>query len=234
MHWHKKILFILTLSLTAFNNRASAVENPLFAYTHLLPSPFTLSQGRLVLGTSVAYGLTDFFQIGTDILRDFYKIYNINVKLGLLDFEDFAMALTLSYESYNYKNIDSSNPNIDINSWQPGLVTSYSLAENLAFFVGGHLNFTESTLRSSGIKKSGYIAGAVAETDLSWAYNPHKKSIGSVLSVGATYDFTYYLYGIGISHHWNGFHLGVHYYPDAEKNQLLPIISGGMSIDTSH
>ncbi len=226
--YQKIILFLCFLITTV----SEAAENKLFSFTHMLPSPFTLPAGRLVYGTELAFGVTDFLQVGTNILRDFFKFYNANAKVSLIDYPNFAFALTGGWESYNYKNISATNPSIQITSWMPGAVVSFALAPPLALFVGGNAVFSKTTLVTSGIETSGFIRGANFETDLSWSYNPQKKKrVGNVLSSGVSYDFTYKLYGLGISHHWPGFHFGVHYYPQATKYPLQPIIAGGGSLD---
>ena len=69
-------------------------HNALFAYPHLLPSPFTLPARRLSYCTRIAFGLTDFLTIVTNILRDFFKIYNADLKIALIDFPEFAFSLT--------------------------------------------------------------------------------------------------------------------------------------------
>lgn len=224
------IFLFLSLSFT-LTTRAQAYENPMFGYTHLLPSPYTLSAGRLILGTDVAYGLTDFFQVGTSLISDLYQIYNANAKLSLLDYPSFAMAITFSWQSFNYKNLYSSNPDYQVTSYGPGVVTAYGLFDTLALFIGGNLLFSDKTLTVQGAKFSGLAKGATFESDLSWGYNPKKKSVGPVLSGGLSYDTTYSMVGVGISHHWPGFHLGFHYYPSASEHKLVPIISGGASFD---
>src|ERR1700733_15114224 len=93
--------------------------NPIYAYTHLLPSPLTLPGGRLVLGTEVAYGITDFLQVGTSVLSDVYQIYNAEVKVNIVSVDEFALALTGEWQSYNYNNIVSTNPSLQVTSWQP-------------------------------------------------------------------------------------------------------------------
>lgn len=206
-------------------------ENPLFGYTHLLSSPLTLPAGRLVLGTDVAFGITDFLQTGTNVILDFYKVYNVHGKVAVLDFPNFALALTLGYVTYNYQDISSSNPDLRISSWLPGLVMGMELIPDLALFAGSNLNYTSSTLITEGLETSGYIRGAQLEADLSWAYNPKKKRVGNVLSSGVTYDVTYRIFGFGVSHHWPGFHLGIHYYPNATQYKVQPILAGGAAID---
>jgi hypothetical protein len=212
---------------------ASERVNPLFGYTHMMSSPFALPQGRLVFGTDLAFGLTDFLQVGTSILRDAYQFYNANAKLSLVDSGAFAMALTGEYQAYNYRDISSSNPDLSVRSVMPGLVTAFELVDRLALFAGGNLNFTNVELRTSGIETSGYVRGAQVESDLSWAYGApsRRRAISNVLSAGATYDVNYKIYGVGVSHHWPGFHIGLHYYPNADQYKVLPIIAGGGSVD---
>jgi hypothetical protein len=207
------------------------VENPLLGYTHMLPSPFTIPAGRLAIGTTVALGVTDFLQLSTDILRDFYKFYNASAKLAILDYPEFAGALTLGYESFNLRDVDSANPDISVQSWNPGGVISYEVMPGLAHAIGGNLYLTETEVNRPGLRTSGYMRGFTIENDLSWAYNPKRNGVGNVLSAGLTYDFTYKIYGIGISHHWPGFHAGIHYYPEATKYRIQPILVGGAVVD---
>jgi hypothetical protein len=187
--------------------------------------------GTLALGTTMSLGVTDFFQVGTDIYRDFYKVFNAHAKISLIDYPDFAMGLTGGWESYNFHDISNYNPDVQVTSWQPGVATAYALHKRLALFVGGHLSFTNVTVHTTGDPVSGLIEGAAGGADLSWAYNPPKKrGIGNVLSGGVTYDFTYRIFGFGVSHHWRGFHIGLHYYPQAADYKVLPIISGGVTV----
>ncbi|HLD99010.1 MAG TPA: hypothetical protein VJB59_02060 [Bdellovibrionota bacterium] len=215
---------------------ASEVENPIFGYTHLLPSPFTLPAGTLVYGTSLDLGVTDFLQIGTNVLSDFHKIYNANAKVSLVDYPEFAFGLTLGYSTYNYRDIDRSNPDLSVASWLPGAVAAFEVLPSVAWFVGGNLNYTQANLISDSVTTSGYLRGANVESDLSWAYNPQKKrkngglSVGNVVSAGISYDLSYKMLGLGLSHHWPGFHLGVHYYPSAAEYPLQPILAGGGAV----
>lgn len=227
--------FTLTIVNPISSKQSRAAENHLFGYTHLLPSPFTLPAGRFVIGTDLAYGVTDFLTVGTSILRDFYKVYNANAKLSMFDYESFACALTGGYESYNYKDLYSGNPDVTVTSWLPGAVFSFALLDRVALAVGGNLRYSSEKSNTPGVEASGFVHGARVETDLSWAYNPKnekkKNTLGNVLSPGMSYDVTYKLVGVGLSHHWPGFQLGFHYYPAAKSNQLQPIISGGMVVD---
>ena len=207
--------------------------NPLFGYTHRVESPLTMKAGRLAFGTDIAFGLTDFLQIGTSLLRDIYKVYNANGKVSLIQYPDFAAAVTVGYQNYNLNDIYAFNPDLRVSSWQPGLTTSFALLNNVALFVAGNLSYDSITLFTDSTTSSGYQHGAQAESDISWAYNPpssHRR-ISNVLSAGFSYDFTYKLIGYGISHHWPGFHIGIHYFPNAAEYRVQPILAGGGSID---
>lgn len=224
-------LFLLLLA-SALPSLATASQgtNPLFAKTHMLPSPFTLPAGRLIIGTEVAFGVTDFLQVGTSLISDIYQVYNANAKLSLVDLEPFALALTGHFQTYNYKDLDSSNPDVQVTSYGPGLVASYELIPNLAHSVGGRLSQSSVTQNLPGARISGYLRGAEVETDLSWAHGPSKNPTALVLSAGVSRDFTYELTGFGLSYHVQGLHFGFHYYPDADRYKFYPIIVGGTAI----
>lgn len=219
----KNLLVIATL---LFSSLSRAEWNRTFGYTHMLPSPYTIPAGRLVFGTYVGLGVTDFLDVGTNVLMDLYQVYNAQAKASIVRTEVFAAALTFGFQTYNYKDLDSANPDLQITSYQPGGVLAFALAEELAWFVGGNIQFSKVSLVENGITKSGYAQGSRGETDLAFAY-----SKTSALSAGVSYDFSYDLIGFGLSHHWSGFQLGLHVIPNANKEKFIPIISGGGAID---
>jgi hypothetical protein len=210
---------------------AGQYENPLFGYTHLLPSPFTPPAGKAYLGTQSGIGVTDFLSVETNLLSDFYGIYNARARMSLLDFPGFAAGVNLGYQYYNLNSLSSANPSLNVATWMPGAVIGAEILPYFALFVGGSLAYTSVDLPSSDFDTSGYTQGAQIESDLSWAYNPHKSTIGNVLSAGVSYNTTYKFYGFGVSHHWRGFQLGVHYFPNASRYKVAPIIGGGVAFD---
>lgn len=252
----KIILFILAL-LTIEIPPAKAAK--IFGYPHLLPTPFTLPAGTLTYGTDVSLGVTDFFQVSTNVLRDFYRIFNANAKLGLIDLPSFAFSPYVGFETFNYRHIDSSNADLRVTSWMPGAVAAFEISPTFALFTGGNLNITKTPLIEENLTTSALLRGATIQSDIAWAYQaqgygttaatkkarstediePDRvpkplrggKRLGNVLSGGVSYDLNYKLFGVGLSHHWPGFHLGVHYYPKASKFPLQPIVSGGGSVD---
>lgn len=213
---------------TTTSARAMDRWNPLFTRTHLLPSPYTIPAGTLVYGTTFAIGVTDFFQIGTNVLRDFFQFFNAQGKIAVIDFPDVALGLTVGFEHYKVER--TGLPSLDVTSWQPGAVVSFALSDSFATFMGGHFNWRSVDIDRSQVVKSGFLSGSTAFGEFAWSYNPPSKkegTIGNTLCPGVSYDFTYEMLGIGLSHHWDGFQLGVHYYPSAKENALLPILAGG-------
>ncbi len=222
---------ILTLNQLIASQTTHAVENPLFGYTHLLASPFTLPAGRIMVGTISGIGITDFLEVDTNLIADFYKIYNGTARLSLLDFPGVAVGLSLGYQSVNLHDLSISNPDASIRSWMPGGVIGMEVVPYLAVFLGGNLFYSNVETTHQGINTSGYLQGAQIESDISWAYNPHQDRTGNVLSGGVSYNTTFDLFGFGVSHHWKGFHFGVHYYPNATNYKILPIIAGGAAFE---
>lgn len=220
---------VIALECSVFAN--SSVENPLFGYTHLLPSPFTLPAGKWVLGAQTAIGITDSIQLETDVISTLFKIYNGRAKLSLLDFPGFAVGIYLGYQYVNLNDISSSNPALGLSTWMPGGVIGTEIMPYLALFFGGNLSYPNFDPSALSLSTSGYIQGSQLESDLSWAYNPQKNKTGNVLSSGFTYNTTFNFYGVGISHHWPGFHFGIHYYPNAAVFKFVPILSTGIVFD---
>ncbi len=195
--------------------------NAAFPYTHLLPGPFSLPQGSWVLGSSVAYGVFDSLELSSNIYRTTQQQWNLSAKVPMIEYPTFMATAFVSYESFNPRTFSDFNPDVRITRWQPGIVTAYEIASNMAFFIGGNFNF--GTEAPKVTKTTGYIKGARAEVDWSWLYNPQSSRLGNnALSTGFTYDFTYELFGFGITHHWNAFTLGVHY-TFADESRFLPI-----------
>jgi hypothetical protein len=200
--------------------RGDAV-NPAFPYTHLLPSPFNLSQGEWVLGSTFAYGVVDFLQVSTNIPRLIQQHWNIRAKVPLIEYPTFVASAYVDYESYNPHNIDDTNPDMRLNRWQPGLITGYEIAHDMAVFLGGNFSFGKDPIPVR--TTSGYMKGAQVEVDWSWLYNPSTSRLGdNALSAGVTYDLTYSLLGFGATHHWRNFSLGLHY-TIADRARFLPI-----------
>ncbi len=197
-----------------------------FYYTHLLPSPINLAAGSWVLGTTAAYGVTDFFQVSTDVTRLIFRHWNAQAKVPLVEYPTFIASAFINFSHFNYHHLDSANPSVARTSWQPGLVTGYEIDDDQVFFVGGNFDLTKDEVPANYREKSGYARGAQLEADWTWLYNPPTSRLAdNAISAGATYDFTYKIVGVGVTHHWPTFQLGFHYYLNADHYKFLPIVN---------
>ncbi len=212
---------------------SSRIENPLLGYTHQLASPFTLPAGSLQVGTTSAVGLTDYLQVSTQLFADLLQIYNLQLRSGLLDLPGLAVGAGLGLQSVQLSHLTGQNTNQVISALLPQLTLGFEVAPHWALFLGGQLYLANQTPNANSVLGAGMMQGTEVEADLSWAYQPHpeEERIGNVLSMGYSYNTTYQFYGVGISHHWRGLHVGIHYYPNATFYQLSPILSGGASFD---
>lgn len=195
--------------------------NVAFPYTHLLPSPFNLGKGDWVFGSSVAYGVFDALELSTNIVRTVQQQWNIQAKVPLIEYPTFMATAYVAFESTNPHSIDDGNTDYRLNRWQPGVVTAYEIADDMAFFLGGNFDFGAESIPVT--TTSGYLKGARIEADFSWLYNPQSSRLGNnAISTGVTYDTTYEMLGFGLTHHWQSFSLGLHY-SLADRSRFLPI-----------
>lgn len=204
-------------------------RNPLFHATHMQPSPYTQRAGDVMIGTEASIGLTDFLEVGTSLIRDFYKIFNAYAKVKIYDDAQYAIAAGLSFETYNLNNISDANPDFRVNTWAPSIIGAYALRSNLALISSFRFLLSNNLRGSTAYQTSGFQRGVAFGTDVSWGYN--SSGTGNALAAGVTYDFTTTTLGFGVSHIWPGFQLGIHYYPNADLYKVHPIIAGGMALD---
>ncbi len=195
--------------------------NVAFAYTHMLPSPVNLPKGTLVVGSTLAYGAMDSLEFSTNIIRDVQKQWNVQAKVPLIEYPTFMTTAFVDYQSTNSSYFEETNPTVRLARWQPGLVTAYEIDDNMAFFLGGNFDFGKSS--PEVMTTSGYLKGARLQADWSWLYNPSNSKLAhNALAAGMTYDLTYNMLGLGLTHHWRAFQLGVHYM-FSDRAKFLPI-----------
>jgi len=195
--------------------------NVAFPYTHMLPSPFNLGRGEWVFGSTFGYGVFDALELSTNVVRLAQQQWNIQAKVPLIEYPTFMATAYVAFESTNPHSIDDGNTDFRLNRWQPGIVTAYEIADDMAFFHGGNFDFGVESIPVT--TNSGYLKGARLEADFSWLYNPQSSRLGNnAISTGVTYDTTYEMLGFGLTHHWQSFSLGLHY-SLADRSRFLPI-----------
>jgi hypothetical protein len=224
----KRKALLLVFLLLPLSAKASPV-----GVTHMLPSPYTVEAGTLLYGTSLTYGITDFLQVGTNAYQLLNDVPNANAKLSFLDTENWAAAATFEWAELDLENVRGERV-ATVTQYGPGVVVSTSITDVLSWTNG--VKVIRRTVEGSEANaiKSGINQGTTYQSEIGWLYQdaPKKGNRGGAraLATGISYDTTYKLFGVGISHHWPGFQLGVHYYPGADEKKWIPIIVGGGSI----
>lgn len=210
---------------STIHSTADDPTSKVFLFTHSLPSPLNLAKNTYTLGTKASLGLTDFIEISTNLFRDINRKFNVEAKMPIIEAPFFLAAIFVDFQNFNYHHHASSNPDIGITSWMPGVVTGFELVNDSVIYVGGNLNFTNRSVPKN-IETSGLAYGNRLNVDWSWMYNDAGGKLAlNTLSFGATYDLTYKLIGVGVTHHWETFDLGVHYTLNADRQNWLPIVN---------
>ncbi|MBL6989238.1 MAG: hypothetical protein ISR65_05650 [Bacteriovoracaceae bacterium] len=217
-----KFKFLVIASLLIINT-ANAGRSAL-GITHTLPSPYTLPSGVFTYGTSLAYGVTDSIQIGTNLHLLLNSIGNANAKIAIYSDEDLALATNFGWSKYNLDDLSGSKL-ATVNSYNLGLVFGWAITYKLAWTNGFEYALRKVDGIDSSVVSSGLTLGTRVTSELAWAYSDN-----NAVAIGATYDTTYSLWGFGISHYLKNFHLGVHYYPKAEQDKYIPIVAGSGSM----
>ena len=196
-----------------------------FLYTQSLPSPINLTAGHWTLGSRAAYGVADFVEISSDLVRDVSRQYVVQAKVPILEFPDFIASAFIQYSHFNLHHYDKRNPNYAISAWQPGFVTGFALEHDMAVFIGGNLHLSNDAFPRDAYT-SGFAYGAKLNVDWSWMYNPRGGRLSeNAISLGTSYDATLRVWGVGITHHWGVFEAGATFYPGADQYKFYPILN---------
>lgn len=224
----KTQLLVFLFGIFTFFPAAQAQNIPrLFTASHLAPSPLTLPAGRGLLGNTTAVGITSFLQAEGEVIPLFYGVTQAGLKFSLLHTPSFALGGSLYYQSVNLQKISPLNPPVFWNTWIPGVHSVFLITPRLATFVS--LSFLLSSINRSGWNtQSPFLSGNDVKADLAWLYL-QKGRESQILATGISYNGVSSLFGIGLSHHWRRLHIGIHFFPKAKEQRLLPILVGGMA-----
>lgn len=202
-------------------------------YTHLLPSPYVMPGGQLVLGTTAAYGIMDVAELSTNLYLDFQEVFNVSVKANLLNEPLYALAVYASYYRRPIRTIvvDATAPlgtrtdTVSSNAVTPGAVFSYRLRNRWVGATGFSYSINSPSVSKAELQeRTAFVSGLQFVQELTYGFNENL-----ALSGGVSYDATYDITGIGASVHLGNFQIGAHYYLNVVKGSIQPIIGGNFS-----
>lgn len=96
---------------------------------------YSLNKGEFIIGIgSIGFGISDNVQIGTNILLFLLQVYNANLKICLINTEQSAFAIGISYYSFN--NWEILDEEVNVSSFTPFATYSFSVGEDTKLHLG--------------------------------------------------------------------------------------------------
>jgi hypothetical protein len=155
-----------------------------------LPTGYTLDKREVILGLgNVVLGVTDRFQLSTNVLLYLVQLYNGALKYRIHKSETFNLAAGLEF---NYLNIEASDEQLKFSSISPFVVASFKASERLNIHLLGRLSEFSSKGDMEDVELEGYLSGTTLMAGLEYSLSRRMKFLAE-----AGYDATF-----------NGFHLG--------------------------
>jgi hypothetical protein len=155
-----------------------------------LPTGYTLDKREVILGLgNVVLGVTDRFQLSTNVLLYLVQLYNGALKYRIHKSETFNLAAGLEF---NYLNIEASDEQLKFSSISPFVVASIKASERLNIHLLGRLSEFSSKGDMEDVELEGYLSGTTLMAGLEYSLSRRMKFLAE-----AGYDATF-----------NGFHLG--------------------------
>ena len=188
-----------------------------------IPTGHTLGQREIILGLgNVSLGLTNRFQISTNVFLYLLQIYNGAIKYGIYKSESFNLSAGLEF---NYLNIDTSEDKLEMSSLSPYLAASYKASERWNIHVMGRLSKFAGMAEIKEVELKGYLSGTTLMAGVEYSVSRRMKLLAE-----AGYDASFKSFHLSsaVLFGWSTFRLklGVSYFrPETyHPGVTLPVI----------
>jgi hypothetical protein len=194
------------------------------------PTAHTLRQAEFIIGLgNLHFGITDDFQVGTNLLLYIFQIYNAEAKFHFLGAEKIHLGATFGFASFSLESTsEDEEAEFDFTFISPGLVLSSKISETFSFHLGGQYSYnsTDFEVEDAEITSSA-ASGTNVYLGLEKDISPRTKILGE-----AGYDITYegLRVGGGFLIGWDKFRLklGIQHFSGSigtsDYNFVFPII----------
>ena len=185
------------------------------------PTGYTLNQGEFAVGIGpIGFGLSDNFQVGTNILLFLFQIYNANVKVNLMESETMAVAAGLEFSTFNLS-VDADD--VGFTSYSPYAAVSLAMGENTKVHVGGQYSYFSGESEIDDAEVEGSSTGTSVFGGIEHSLSHKTKFLAE-----AGYDITFegFRAGGAVLFGWEKFRLklGVNYFKAGDLSFTLPVI----------
>ncbi|MBN2543897.1 hypothetical protein JXI42_13650 [bacterium] len=198
------ILFVASSSWGIINDEFKLIG------AHAIPTAYTLNKGEVLIGIGpLGYGITDRFQVSTNMLLDIFQVFNADAKMNFIDGR-IGLGGGIGFQHFSLFDVD-------YNALIFGGFLSVPLSERFKLHTGASFAYIQDFDIDEVEFKGGYEGGTTIPVDFEYNLSEHAALLG-----GAAYDLTFEYYRVGISylHSWDRFNL-----------QLGGNIAGGSVID---
>ena len=180
-----------------------------FNYAHHGETAYTLPAKTIQLGLGpVAYGVTDFLQIGTDFISPAYGIARANVKLNLFNWEYLGASVGFEYNylfnSFGYPaDLGFRTKKENHHVYLPQASVSVKLSDEVFLHTGGRYILAPTVKNDSQLVYSSVFKNSRVFSDLEIRFSDQK-----ALLVGPAYAYELQGFGGGLSYRISGKDLG--------------------------
>jgi hypothetical protein len=185
-----------------------------------MPTGYTLHKGEFQVGIGpMAFGITDKVQVGTNILTFLLQIYNVNLKVNLIDTESNAFAAGLKFDTFTEESYYTS--------FSPFATFSTKIGPNTLLHLGGQYTFF-SDLENEDVEDFiAFLSSRSTSLRMGLEYSFSRKT-KFMAETGYDFSIDGFRLGGAVLWGWEKFRLklGLNYFkPNDSHGFVLPVIS---------
>ena len=176
------IVFLLFAGSLSFSN--SGFDGRAITNNVALPTAYTLNKGEFLLGIGpLAFGVSDKFQIGANVLSFAFGAPNVNMRLNFLNTSEHAFAAGVGV-GRTVARVYSND--VTFLSWQPFIAYSRSLSPNTFFHSSLNLSTFANDEDVKNAEPLSYWRGTSIDAGIEYGYSNRTKFLAE-----GGYDFTF-------------------------------------------
>lgn len=206
--------FPLTPFALAQNVQSLTAERELdptlrFNYAHHGESAYTIPEKTIQIGLGpVVYGVTDFLQVGTNVISPAYGAVVANTKLNIVDLENVGIGLGFEYShlfnSFGFpENLGFRTKRKGVNVYLPSLTVSTRLSDEVFLHTGAKYLHSPDAQKDEYIQKRSILKNSKIFSDLEVRFSDRR-----ALLFGPAYAYQLKAIGGGVSYRISGKDIG--------------------------
>ncbi|MCK5077110.1 MAG: hypothetical protein KAR38_12075 [Calditrichia bacterium] len=182
-----------------------------------MPTGYTLNKGEFTigLGSSIAYGVSDKFQLGSNVLLFLFQIYNVNAKYNFYNQDGLSAAGGVNFSRFD---LDVFGNDASFTTIAPFAVLSKDLNEKTRLHISGHYSHFSSDENIEDAEANSSSSGTSGAIGLEHSISKKTKFLGE-----GGYDFTFKGVRVGGTFLWGWEHfrlkLGVNYFKPESSSE---------------